>query len=237
MTDEEKTDEVDSGELASAKVVILGETATGKSCMIARFVSDKFVENFVPTMGGCFSTKDVKIDELNKTIRFEIWDTAGQEKYRTINKIYYQDAAAAILVYDITRKDTFEEVKNYWFNEVKYNSNPKIVIALAGNKSDLYEYEDIKLKKAQKFADENDLIFKSTSSLNGNGISDLFKNIAIKIFDKDHYEELVGSKKKRKKEGIQIKKKDFVEEKKVQNNSDSTGTSSSNNNKKKKGCC
>ena len=133
----------------SIKVVLLGETAVGKSSLISRFVNENFYSNFVPTMSGCYSAKNVTIKD--KKIKFEIWDTAGQEQYRSVMRMFYKDAAVAILVYDITRKDSFEEIKNYWYKEVIYNSPEDIIIAIAENKSDLYEYEEVDKKSVEEF--------------------------------------------------------------------------------------
>ena len=95
-------------EIPSFKVVLLGETAVGKSCLIPRFINNTFLSNFVPTMGGYFSTKEICFEELNKKkIKLEVWDTAGQEKYRSVTVMFYKDASAAILVYDITREESF----------------------------------------------------------------------------------------------------------------------------------
>ena len=184
MTDE-------TNEPVPTKVVLLGETAVGKSCLISRFVSNKFQSNFVPTMGGCYSSKEVKYDKLNKKLKYEIWDTAGQEKYRAINKIFYQDAAVAILVYDITRKDSFEELKNYWYIEVRDNSPKDVIIAIAANKSDLYEFEEVNNEDLQNFADSINAIYKETSALNGTGINELFDSIGYKLLSPENYVELL----------------------------------------------
>ena len=90
------------------KVVLLGEVAVGKSCLISRFINDTFITNHVTTLAGSFSSKNVFYDKANKTITYEIWDTAGQEKYRALSKVYYKNARVAILIYDITRKETFD---------------------------------------------------------------------------------------------------------------------------------
>ena len=181
----------ETNEPVPTKVVLLGETAVGKSCLISRFVSNKFQSNFVPTMGGCYSSKEVEYQKLKKKLKYEIWDTAGQEKYRAINKIFYQDAAVAILVYDITRKDSFEELKNYWYIEVRDNSPKDVIIAIAANKSDLYEFEEVNNEDLQSFANSINAIYKETSALNGTGINELFDNIGYKLLSPENYEELL----------------------------------------------
>jgi small GTP-binding protein len=104
----------------TCKVVLLGESGVGKTCIIARFINNTFEDNIMSTTGASYAGKTMSFDELNgQSIKFEIWDTAGQEKYRALTKIFYKDAGVAILVYDITRKDSFDEIKNYWYNQIK----------------------------------------------------------------------------------------------------------------------
>ena len=104
----------------TCKVVLLGESGVGKTCIIARFINNTFEDNIMSTTGASYAGKTMSFDELNgQSIKFEIWDTAGQEKYRALTKIFYKDAGVAILVYDITRKESFAEIKNYWYNQIK----------------------------------------------------------------------------------------------------------------------
>ena len=104
----------------SCKVVLLGESGVGKTSIISRLINNVFGENIISTTGASYAGKTMTFDEFEgKAIKFEIWDTAGQEQYRSLTKIFYKDAAAAILVYDITRKDSFLELKNYWYDQVK----------------------------------------------------------------------------------------------------------------------
>ena len=104
----------------TCKVVLLGESCVGKTCIIARFINNTFEENLISTTGASYAGKTMTFDEYEgKSIKFEIWDTAGQEKYRSLTKIFYKDAGAAILVYDITRKESFEEIQKYWINQIK----------------------------------------------------------------------------------------------------------------------
>ena len=104
----------------TCKVVLLGESGVGKTCIIARFINNTFEENLISTTGASYAGKTMTFDEFGgKSIKFEIWDTAGQVKYRSLTKIFYKDAGAAILVYDITRKESFEEIQKYWINQIK----------------------------------------------------------------------------------------------------------------------
>ena len=173
------------------KCVLLGETAVGKSCLINRFVNDTFQSDFIPTMVGCYSSKEIFYQRANRKIKYEIWDTAGQEKYRSIYKIFYQDASIAILVFDITRKDTFEALKNYWYIQVRDNSPKDIIIAIAANKSDLYEYEEVNHEEIEKFSNSIDALYEQTSAKNGNGIKDLFNNIGYKLLSPEKYDDFI----------------------------------------------
>ena len=112
-------DEDDEG-AQTCKVVLLGESGVGKTCIIARFINNTFEDNLISTTGASYAGKTMTFDEYGgKSIKFEIWHTAGQEKYRSLTKIFYKDAGAAILVYDITRKESFDELQKYWLNQIK----------------------------------------------------------------------------------------------------------------------
>ena len=207
------------------KCVLLGETAVGKTCLINRFVNNTFQEDFVPTMVGCYSSKDIFYDKANKKIKYEIWDTAGQEKYRSINKIFYQDASIAILVFDITRKDTFEALKNYWYLELRDNSPKDIIIAIAANKCDLYEYEEVSHDEVEEFGKSINALYEQTSAKTGEGIKDLFNSIGYKLLSPENYEDFL-----RKTSAVRLKSDSF------QNVSNST-EKSENREEIKKNCC
>ena len=119
MVDEEK-------EAFPCKVVLIGESGVGKTSIISRYISNTFCTVLTATPGASFTTKTIYIQECKQSIKFEIWDTAGQEKYRSLAKVFYKNAAVCILVYDITRKASFEELKNYWLNEIKANGSPNL---------------------------------------------------------------------------------------------------------------
>jgi Ras-related protein Rab-5C len=108
------------------KVVLTGESGVGKTSIISRYISNTFSSFLTATPGASFTTKTVFLEEFNQSIKFEIWDTAGQEKYRALAKVFYKNAAVCIMVYDITRRASFEELKNYWINEIKSNSSPNL---------------------------------------------------------------------------------------------------------------
>ena len=210
----------------SCKVVLLGESGVGKTSIINQFVDETFLEDQQSTSGATFSTKLVTCSG-GKQIKFDIWDTAGQEKYRSLTKMFYKDAAAAILVYDITREESFNELKNYWIGQIKDNSPKKIVLAIAANKSDLFENEAVDESKGRELAKEVNAIFKLTSAKNQSGIDDLFVTIGNKFCDPEWEAGKEGEEEKKrlqeiKRGTVKVVKKDENEE----NNKDHKG-----------GCC
>ena len=166
----------------SYKVVLLGESGVGKTSIITQFIDETFMEDQQSTNGATFSTKMVTCSN-GKQIKFDIWDTAGQEKYRALTKMFYKDASAAILVYDITRQESFNELKTYWAEQIRDNSPKKIVLGVAANKSDLLEQEAVDEGEARAFAKEMNAIFNATSAKNQSGVEDLFVSIANKLND------------------------------------------------------
>ena len=177
-------------EATSIKVVFLGETAVGKSSLISRFVEDKCQTNYTTTMTGAFFSKEVFYEKYKKKIKYEIWDTAGQEKYRALNKMFYQDAKVIILVIDITRKDTYQAILNYWYKELTENAPQNNIIALAANKNDLYEYEEVTNEELDQYAKSINAIYQKTSALKGQGINELFNTIGEKILSSENIEEI-----------------------------------------------
>ena len=165
--------------IESFKVVLVGESGVGKTSIITQFIDQTFQEDIQSTTGGTFSTKSVVCDG-GKVLKFEIWDTAGQEKYRSLTTMFYKDANAAVMVYDVTRKESFEELKNYWSGQIRDSSPENIILAIAGNKSDLIEHEVVDEGEARDFAKELGAIFVSTSAKNSEGINNLFEEIAKK---------------------------------------------------------
>ena len=198
--------------------MLLGESGVGKTCIIARFINNTFENNIMSTTGASYAGKTLSFDEFGgKCIKFEIWDTAGQEKYRALTKIFYKDAGVAILVYDITRKESFDEIKEYWYNQIKECAPKNIVIGIAANKCDLYDNEQVSEDEARNFANEIGAVFKLTSASTNQGIEELFKGVGCRVLDPNYSDDSDNSEKK-KDSNIKLDEK----------NTDK---------KKRKGCC
>jgi small GTP-binding protein len=173
-------------EIESFKVVLVGESGVGKTSIITQFIDQTFQEDQQSTTGGTFSTKSVKCGN-NKTLKFEIWDTAGQERYRSLTKMFYKDANAAVLVYDITRKDSFEQLKSYWAEQIK-ECPENIIVVIAANKNDLIQKEEVDEEEARKFASDLGAIFVGTTATQVESINELFIEIAKKYTGSEQIE-------------------------------------------------
>ncbi|ORZ20696.1 ras family-domain-containing protein [Absidia repens] len=171
-----------NGKAANVKLVLLGESAVGKSSLVLRFVNREYSENREPTIGAAFLTQKCHLND--RTIKFEIWDTAGQERFHSLAPMYYRCAQAAVVVYDITKSATLEKAKS-WVKELQRQANQDIVIALVGNKSDLAEEDEaerqVQTEDAKAYADESDLLFFETSAKSAQNVDSVFAAIAEKI--------------------------------------------------------
>ena len=164
------------------RVVLLGKQATGKTCIIAQFINGSFDPGTISSLTAQFIRKTIQFAD-GRNITLDIWDTAGQEKYRAIAKIYYKEARAVILVYDITDENSFIEMKEYWYEQVKLYAKKDVIFAVAANKNDLDEERKISDEEGRKFANEIGAIFASTSAKNADGIQALFDNVGQKILN------------------------------------------------------
>ncbi|GMH88643.1 hypothetical protein TrVE_jg13510 [Triparma verrucosa] len=161
------------------KLVLLGDTAVGKSCLVVRFVRDEFFEFQEPTIGAAFLTQSVQLD--SSVVKFEIWDTAGQERYRSLAPMYYRGASAAIVVFDLSNKDSYNGAKS-WVKELMRRGDPNVVIALAGNKADLPPSQrKVETEEAAAYAEENNILYLETSAKNASNVKNLFVEIAKKL--------------------------------------------------------
>ena len=174
MSDEEEN------EYIPCKVVLLGETGVGKTSILTRYVCGTFSQLVMTSTGSSFVTKYLDVDEKNK-VKFQIWDTAGQEKYRSLAKIFYKDARMIIFVYDITTQLSFNALKDFWYKEAINTADNDPIFAIVANKIDLYQEQQVKNNEGQAFADEINAIFQVTSAMSNSGITKLFDNLGKKI--------------------------------------------------------
>uniref|UniRef100_A0A0D6R9D7 Uncharacterized protein n=1 Tax=Araucaria cunninghamii TaxID=56994 RepID=A0A0D6R9D7_ARACU len=161
-----------------AKLVLLGDMGTGKSSLVLRFVKGQFVEFQESTIGAAFFSQTLAVNDT--TVKFEIWDTAGQERYHSLAPMYYRGAAAAIIVYDITNNDSFTRAQK-WVEELQKQGNPNMVMALAGNKSDMIDKSKVSPEEAKVYAQANGLFFMETSAKTAQNVNELFYEIARRL--------------------------------------------------------
>ena len=206
------------------KVVLVGESGVGKTSIISQFTSHKFDPHRETSLSAQFVSKTIEFAELGKSIKFDIWDTVGQEKYRSLAEIFYRDARVIIFVYDITSEYSFGELKKYWYEETKTKTSGKPLLAVVGNKIDLYNEQKVSNTDGSAFADAIKGIFQVTSAQSDQGITTLFDNIGktvlipgfdYKATDKKAQEDYMKKKqeesnkseqKKRESRGVQLQK-------------------------------
>ncbi|CAH1789038.1 unnamed protein product [Owenia fusiformis] len=161
------------------KVVLIGDSGVGKSNLLSRYTRNEFRLESKPTIGIEFATRTVELE--GKSIKVQIWDTAGQERYRAITSAYYRKAVGALLVYDIAKFSTFENLEK-WISEVKTHGESDIVIMLVGNKSDLRHLRTVMFDDAKNFSDQNGFASIETSALEDTNVEQAFKNHLNDIF-------------------------------------------------------
>lgn len=169
------------------KVIVVGDSGVGKTSIVGRY-TDKYSEKSKPTIAASFSSRTEIID--NFKITFNIWDTAGTERYRSVNQIFYKQAYICLLVYDITKKDSFESLRSYWHGVVRENSTTGIIFGLAGNKVDLMENEEVEKNEVENFSQEIHAVFRLTSALNNISIDDLFEALGKKFIQTDVFKDM-----------------------------------------------
>uniref|UniRef100_A0A0W0F5N3 Ras-domain-containing protein n=1 Tax=Moniliophthora roreri TaxID=221103 RepID=A0A0W0F5N3_MONRR len=160
------------------KYIIIGEAGTGKSCLLHHFTHNSFKDHSQHTIGVEFSSRTVKLGE--KRIKLQLWDTAGQERFRSVTRSYYRGAAGAILVYDITNRDSFTNLSR-WLADARALGSPHLVTVLVGNKSDREEEREVEWAEASRWAAENDVHFLEASSLTGDNVEAPFMLAARSI--------------------------------------------------------
>ena len=163
------------------KYIIIGDTGVGKSCLLLQFTDKRFQPVHDLTIGVEFGARMINIE--GKPIKIQIWDTAGQEAFRSITRSYYRGAAGALLVYDITRRNTFTHLTK-WLEDAREHSNLNMVIMLIGNKTDLEARRDVRREEGEAFAREHGLIFIEISAKSAANVEEAFINTAREIYDK-----------------------------------------------------
>lgn len=161
------------------KIVLIGDSGVGKSNLLSRFTRNQFSLDTKSTIGVEFATRSIQIE--GKTVKAQIWDTAGQERYRAITSAYYRGAVGALLVYDITKQRSYENVQR-WLTELRSHADSDIAIMLVGNKSDLKHLRVVKEEEARGFSQQEGLHFIETSALEATNVEDAFLNTLKDIY-------------------------------------------------------
>ncbi|KAF8111468.1 hypothetical protein N665_0074s0004 [Sinapis alba] len=160
------------------KLLLIGDSGVGKSCLLLRFSDDSYVESYISTIGVDFKIRTVEQD--GKTIKLQIWDTAGQERFRTITSSYYRGAHGIIIVYDVTDQESFNNVKQ-WLSEIDRYASDNVNKLLVGNKCDLTENRAVPYETAKAFADEIGIPFMETSAKDATNVEQAFMAMSASI--------------------------------------------------------
>ena len=171
---------MNNGNDEALKIVLVGESSVGKTSILTKFIENTFQDSIESTVGGTFNSKVIRCEDIDKSLKLDIWDTAGQERYRSVTKMFYKDADVALLVYDITSKKSFEELQNYWVNQVLETSMKKTLLCIIANKSDLINLEQVDEGEARNYAETINALFFVVSAKDSTSINEMFKEIAKK---------------------------------------------------------
>jgi small GTP-binding protein len=202
---------MDGSDNITCKVVLVGDSGVGKTCLIQRYVNDKYSDDTESTSASTYTYKIVEYKDYNKSISLDIWDTAGQEVYRAMARNFYLNASIGILVYDVRRRESFESIKDYWYDQLKQSGEENIVLGLAGNKCDLFQEEKVTEEEAKKYAKSIGAVFHLTSCKESIGIDELFEECGKKYLEVNN---LIGKEgNNEKKENIVLDKKKSVNDK------------------------
>jgi small GTP-binding protein len=167
------------------KIIIIGDLSSGKTNIISRYISNKFIQDSQPTIGVEMFSKEFKINE--DTVIAQIWDTAGQEKYYTLTSSYYKGAKGALIVYDVSQRNTFLKVEKF-VNDLKENCDKRVYTILVGNKIDLEENRTVSTEEGKNLANKLKMGFYEVSAKDGTGINNLFQKIVNEVYDKNNRE-------------------------------------------------
>ena len=168
------------------KVLIVGESNVGKTSLVRQYIENTFSDEKSSTIGYDTVRKEIEIN--NKLITLLIWDTCGQEQYRTINNMFLKNSKIVIFVYDITNKKSFIELQNYWYPLINHKLGNEIILGIAGNKSDLYENENVNEEEVRKFSNNINATFNLTTAKNNEAINFLIKDLLTKYIENGNYE-------------------------------------------------
>mmetsp|Transcript_100652 Transcript_100652/g.252335 ORF Transcript_100652/g.252335 Transcript_100652/m.252335 type:complete len:205 (-) Transcript_100652:81-695(-) len=160
------------------KLLLIGDSGVGKSCLLLRFADDTYTESYISTIGVDFKIRTLELD--GKTVKLQIWDTAGQERFRTITSSYYRGAMGIIIVYDVTDKESFNHVVD-WMKEIDKYASDQVNKLLIGNKSDLASKKVVQYDEAKEFADSIGVKFMETSAKNSHNVEQAFQTMASEI--------------------------------------------------------
>ncbi|KAJ1666754.1 ras GTPase [Coemansia sp. RSA 1646] len=160
------------------KLLLIGDSGVGKSCLLLRFADDTYTESYISTIGVDFKIRTIELD--GKTVKLQIWDTAGQERFRTITSSYYRGAHGIIVVYDVTDSETFSNVKQ-WLQEIDRYASEGVNKLLVGNKSDLEDKRKVDVTEAKDFADSLNISFLETSAKDSTNVEKAFMTMAGQI--------------------------------------------------------
>ena len=191
----------------SCKVVLVGDTGVGKTSIIERYINNKYDENQKTTLVSSYTFKKIDIKKYNKSVSLDIWDTAGQEVYRSLSKNFYLNASIGILVYDISRKASFESIRDYWYEQLKTFGEEKMIFDVVGNKTDLFQKEEIPENEARNFAKSINAGFHLVSCKDCVGIKDLFEDCGRKYLEDNNLTKEDSNKKNRNKIVLEENKK------------------------------
>ncbi|KAI8090547.1 GTP-binding protein ypt1 [Thamnidium elegans] len=163
------------------KLLLIGDSGVGKSCLLLRFADDTYTESYISTIGVDFKIRTIELE--GKTVKLQIWDTAGQERFRTITSSYYRGAHGIIVVYDVTDADSFNNVKQ-WLQEIDRYAAEGVNKLLVGNKSDLVDKKVVDLEQAQEFVDGLSIPLLETSAKDATNVEQAFLTMAKQIKDR-----------------------------------------------------
>ncbi len=161
------------------KILLLGDSEVGKSCFLMRYADNVFVDNYITTIGLDYKLKYIQLDS-GQVIKVQLWDTAGQDRYRTIAKNYYKGSHGILLLYDVTKTSSFENIRE-WIKDIREEVYEKAIIFLIGNKIDIKDQIKIKTEEAQKLAEEFNIPFFEASAKSGENVDEIFKALYKKI--------------------------------------------------------